>query len=174
MRRSFGWLGVIAWLGLGCGGGGGGSSCMPSADLSGIWSGPVSGDDLARGNLGTVSATITQNSCSLGGTWAFSFGDALLDKQLEITGNVPETTAVQMDLKQCTGAAGSCGSVAPCDYRVTGTLVSPTEISGTYTTAENCSFSESGSFDITLRARLTPTPATTPTALPLPTVTPTP
>jgi len=150
---------------------------MPSADISGTWSGPTSGDDVARGNPGTVSAAITQDSCTLGGTWNFSFGDALLDKSLEITGSAPETTAVQLDLKQCNGAAGSCSTVAPCDIRASGTLVSPTEISGTYMTVENCSFSESGSFDITLRARLTPTPLTTPTGvptLPFPTVTPTP
>jgi len=145
---------------------------MPSADISGIWSGPVSSDDVARGDPGTVSAAITQNDCSLGGTWTFSFGDANLDKQLEIKGNVPQTTAVQMDLRQCNGAAGSCTSLASCDYRASGTLVSPTEISGTYTTVENCSFTESGSFDITLRARLTPTPAAT--ALPIPTATPKP
>jgi hypothetical protein len=169
-------LGVIALLGIGCGGGGGGT-CLPSADISGSWSGPVSRDDVARGNPGTVSAEITQNGCTLGGTWTFSFGDANLDKELEITGTAPVTAAVQIDLKQCNGAAGSCTSVETCDIRASGTLVSPTEISGTYATVANCSFEESGSFDITLRARLTPTPLITPTfvpTFPLPTVTPTP
>jgi hypothetical protein len=176
MRLSSSWLGVIVVVGIGCGGGGG-ATCMPSADISGLWSGSATRDDVARGENGTVNAGITQTACTLGGTWTFSFADPLLDRQLEITGNAPQTAAVEMDLKECTGLSGSCDTVAPCVFRAVGTLVSATEISGTYATGDNCSFSEAGSFDITLRSRLTPTPLTTPTALPtlpLPTVTPTP
>jgi hypothetical protein len=165
-------LAGIALLMAACGGGGG-PPCVPTTDISGIWNGTATNDDVARGNSGTIAATITQSGCTLGGTWTFTFGDTFLDRTLEVTGNSPQTTAVTLDLKQCNGAAGSCDTVEPCDFLATGTLVSPSEINGSYTTGQNCSFSESGSFDITLQARLTPTPVPTTTPTAAPTATPT-
>ena len=161
----------------GCSGGGG--SCTPGTDISGIWDGRVTQDDVERGAGGAISATITQNQCTLGGTWNFSFqNDPQLDKQFTITGSspAPGSSAVNLDLEQCIGLNGSCDTIEQCVYVVAGTLVSPTEITGTFQTGDNCSFSENGSFDITLLTRITPTPVTTPTviALPFPTGTPTP
>jgi hypothetical protein len=177
MRRSFAWFGILALLGFGCGGGGG-NSCVPTSDISGLWAGSVTHDDVAQSSPGTVSASITQTGCQLGGTWTFSFGDVLLDKTLMITGNSPETTAVAMNLNECeVGLAGTCQTVDPCTFVVSGTLVSETEISGTYTTNDRCSESEAGSFDIAFQARLTPTPVPTTVVLPTPlppTPTPTP
>ena len=160
----------------GCGGGGG--SCTPGTDISGIWDGRVTQDDVERGAGGAITATITQNQCTLGGTWNFAFeNDAQLDKQFSITGGAPApgSSAVNLNLEQCIGLNGSCDTIEPCVYVVTGTLVSPTDITGTFQTGDNCSFSENGSFDITLLSRITPTPVPTgvPTGLPIPTVTPT-
>jgi len=173
MRRPCAGLAIIVLVLSACGGGGG-STCVPTTDLSGIWGGTATNDDVARGNSGTIAATITQSACTLGGTWTFSFGDTFLDRQLEVTGNSPTGPSVVFDLKQCVGAAGSCDTVDTCDFLATGTLVSATEISGSYTTGVNCSFSETGSFDIALQARLTPTPTSTITPTAVPTGTPTP
>jgi len=168
-------VGVVLLGVAGCGGGGG--SCTPAAtDISGIWGGHVTQDDVERGGGGVIVATITQDQCgTLAGTWNFTFGDSLLDKQLGIVGSAPKTSAVNLDLVQCIGLNGSCDTAEPCGIVVTGTLVSPTDITGTYTTGDNCSSSESGSFEITLQSRITPTPVVTPTVigLPIPTVTPT-
>jgi hypothetical protein len=167
---------TVMLVSIGCGGGGG--TCTPTTtDISGIWEGAITQDDVARGNPGTISATITQTQCTLGGTWKFSFGDAQLDKTFTIFGSAPTTTAVDIDLRECTGLSGSCDTTAQCDFVISGTLLSPAEISGTFTTGQNCSESETGSFDITLRARITPTPVTTPTVLAtfvIPTAAPTP
>ena len=176
MRLSWSWLGVIAAIGIGCGGGGGGT-CPTASDISGLWSGSATKDDIARGENGTIAATITQSGCTLGGTWKFSFADPMLDKQLEVTGSPPQPTAVSISLDQCTGIAGACDTVATCTLQVTGTLVSASEISGTYVTGVNCSESETGSFDIMLQARLTPTPVIAATPVPTlrsPTAKPTP
>jgi hypothetical protein len=176
MTRAYAGLAIIFSVFSACGGGGGGPPCVPTIDLSGIWSGTATGDDVARGEPGTIAATITQSACTLGGTWTVTFADASLDRQLEITGNSPQAASVVFDLKQCVGAGGSCDTVDTCDFLATGSLVSATEISGSYTTGVNCSFSESGSFDIALQSRLTPTPVPTitPTAVPIATLTPTP
>jgi hypothetical protein len=171
MRRSLLWAGVFALVGFGCGGGGGGH-CTASTDLSGLWTGTVTHDDVARSSPGTVSASITQDGCTLGGTWTFTFQDVFLDKTLIITGDAPqapETSAVAMKLNECElGLAGSCETQSPCTFVVTGTLVGSTEISGTYATDDHCSESEAGSFDIAFQAHLTPTPAPPTIALPTP------
>lgn len=174
MRRMSAWLSVLVVLAFGCSSGGGGGSCGPTTDISGLWKGPVTDDDVARGNPGTITAAIEQAGCDLGGTWAFDFEDPDLDKKLAIKGSAPETTAVDFDMNECVGSAGSCTSVARCNYVVSGTLVSPTEISGAYAaSSDRCSITQSGSFDIQLQARLTPTPVPVlPTAFP--TATPTP
>ena len=64
-----------------------------------------------------------------------------------------------------------CGTLSFCQYTVTGTLINPNEITGTYATQDNCSTTQSGSFDMTLQSRLIPTP-TIPIATPTPTPTP--
>ena len=66
MRRSFAWVGGLALLGFGCGGGGGGH-CTPLSDVSGLWAGTASHDDIAPNSPGMVSAAITQVGCTLGG-----------------------------------------------------------------------------------------------------------
>lgn len=157
---------IIALLLSGCGGGGGGGSCGSALDITGTWSGPVLEDSVARGNPGTVDTTIVQSGCELGGTWNFTFQSPTLDKNFLIGGAPPETTNVPLTLFQCIDP--NCFSGTPCQYQVQGTLVSPTEISGTYATEDNCSTTQSGSFDITLRARLTPTPVPAPAPTPTP------
>jgi hypothetical protein len=169
MRRSL--FGIITLLFIGCGGGG--STCGPSTDITGTWSGPVLQDDVSRGNPGTVDATILQSGCDLGGSWNFTFQSPTLNKNFKITGSAPETTNVQLTLLECIDP--NCFSITTCEYQVTGTLVSPTEISGTYATESNCSSTQSGSFDMSLRTRLTPTPVSAATGTPpSPTPIPTP
>jgi hypothetical protein len=58
MRLSSSWLGLIVVVGIGCVAGGG-ATCMSSADISGLWSGSATRDDVARGENGTVNAGIT-------------------------------------------------------------------------------------------------------------------
>ncbi len=163
-------LALVAWR---CGGGGGGSSCSPGTDVQGVWRGPVTSDDAARGNPGTVTATITQNSdCTLGGTWTFTFEDPSLDKLFEILGGSASESAVGMTMFQCTGAANSCVTVSTCSYEVNATLVSPTEMTGSYAAGSNCASFDQGTFDISLVNRFTPTPE--PASTPGPTSTPSP
>lgn len=167
---------ITSLLLAGCGGGGG-SDCSSFTDISGTWSGPAQDDTIARGNPGRVDASIGQSGCTVGGQWNLTFQDSSLDKGFVPGGSPPQTTAVNLSLTLCEGL--SCSFVTTCVYEMTATLVSPTEMVGNYTTATNCASSESGSFDITLIARLTPTPTfePVPTSVPLtptPTRTPTP
>ena len=160
---------VLASLLPACGGGGGSKSCPGAQDLSGLWEGAVLSDTVARTNPGTVTLAITQSDCQLGGSWLLQFEDSKLNKLLEVSGSPPETSAVRIDLNQCEELLlTTCVTVNPCTFKVDATLVSPTEMSGTYATQDRCSFSESGSFDITLRGQLTPTPTLVPVALPTP------
>src|ERR1051326_6984427 len=127
MGRSRAVLAGIAISVAACGGGGG-ATWVPTTDISGIWTGSATSDDVAGGETGTIAATITQTACTLGGTWTFSFGDAMLDRQFEVTGSSPRTSAVDLVLKKCTGVGGACDTVETCDFIVSGTLASATEI----------------------------------------------
>lgn len=148
---------LAAALAAACGGGGGGVSCTNPAALAGEWSGAVTNDNVARGASGGVDASFTTSGCSVTGSWSFSFpSDPALDQTLTVTGSSQGTT-VSLDLRN---------SGTSCDFHVTATLVSATEISGSYQTTDNCSSSEMGSFDITFRAALTPTPTAVPTPKP--------
>jgi hypothetical protein len=156
-----------------CGGGGGSASCPGTQDITGLWTGNVLSDDVARNSPGTVTASITQNSCQLGGAWFLIFEDEKLNKSFVVSGSPPDTQDVRINLNQCIEFLnGTCQAINPCTFEVKATLVTPTEMNGTYATNNQCSFSESGSFDISLRGRLTPTPV--PTAAVFPTETPTP
>jgi hypothetical protein len=163
-------FGIIASLVVAGCGGGGGSSCPQSTDITGSWSGPVLEDDVARGNPGQVNASITQSGCALGGEWFFVFQSDTLNKSFLIGGSAPQSNNVNFPIEQCLDSG--CGTLSTCVYQVTGTLITPTEINGTYTAEKKCSTKQSGSFDIRLQSRFTP-PAFS-TATPGPTPTPTP
>jgi hypothetical protein len=160
---------IIALLVVGCGGGG--NTCGQTTDITGNWSGPILEDSVARGNPGTVNASITQSGCDLGGEWFFVFQSPTLNKSLLIESGAPQSPSFDITLNQCLDSG--CGTLSFCQYKVTGTLVNPNEISGTYATEDNCSTTQSGSFDMTLRSRANPVPVATAT-LPIPTLTPTP
>jgi hypothetical protein len=163
MRLSL--FGIIALLVAGCGGGGG-STCGQTTDITGTWSGPVLEDDVARGNPGTVNASISQSGCDLGGEWFFVFQSPTLNKSFLIGGSVPQSTSINFPIAQCLDSG--CGTISTCHYQVTGTLINPNEITGTYTSEQNCSTTQSGSFQITLQSRLTLTPPAAPTRTPTP------
>lgn len=156
--RPFVGLALLALVGWRCGGGGG-SSCSPGADVQGVWTGPVTSDDVARGNPGTVTASITQSDCTFGGTWRFTFEDPNLNNLFEILDGSASTSQVDLAMFECTGAANSCATVSTCSYQVTATLVSPTEMTGSYVAGDICASFNQGTFDITLLNRFTPTPA---------------
>jgi hypothetical protein len=160
-------LGIIPFILGGCGGGGG-SSCGSTVDITGNWSGPVIEDEIARGNPGTIDATITQSGCDLGGGWQFTFQSPTLNRTFLIGGYAPESTNIQFPMQQCLDA--NCFSGLLCVYNVTATLVSPTEMTGSYATESNCSATDTGSFSLTLQSRLAPTPVDT--AVPTPSPTP--
>jgi hypothetical protein len=163
-------FGIIASLiVVGCGGGGG-SSCGQTTDITGSWSGPVIEDDVARGNPGQVNASITQSDCTLGGEWFFAFQSVSLNKSFLIGGNAPESNDVTFFLDQCLDTG--CGTLATCQYKVSAMLITPVQMTGTYTTLKNCSTKQSGSFDISLQFRFTPVPFSTATPNPNPTPTP--
>jgi hypothetical protein len=159
-------LGIISLLVVGCGGGGG-STCGQTTDITGSWNGPVIEDSVSRGNPGQVNASITQSGCDLGGEWFFVFQSVTLNKSFLIGGSAPESTNVNFLLDQCLDSG--CGTLSTCVYKVTGTLITPTEITGTYTSQSNCSTTQSGSFDIKLQFRFTPMPISTATPRPTPT-----
>ncbi len=168
---------VSAIVAVSCGGGG--SSCKPSVDLSGNWSGATSGDTIANGNPGVVNATFLQIGCSVSGTWTFDFQDSHLDSTRNVVGSPPEKDDVFLQfgtvVESCDLSSGTCSQVNGCIYDVVGKLVSPTQITGTYQTGQNCSQSQTGSFDIHFVSPLVPTP--TPPIIVLPTIavpTPTP
>ena len=163
---------VLVCLAAGCGGGGGSSSCPGAQDISGFWTGNVLSDDVARNSPGTVTASITQNNCELGGSWFLIFEDEKLNKGFVVSGSPPDTQDVRINLNQCIEFLNaSCVAINPCTFEVKATLVTPTEMNGTYATNDQCSFSETGSFDITFRGRPTPVPTS---AIVIPTATPTP
>jgi hypothetical protein len=166
--RPFVGLAVLALVAWRCGGGGGGGSCSGGTDIQGVWRGPVTSDDAARGNPGTVTASITETDCTLGGTWTFTFEDPSLNKLFEILGGSASQSAVDMVMFQCTGAANSCVTVSTCSYEVTATRVSPTEMTGSYVAGSTCGSFDEGTFNLSLVNRFTPTPApaATPTAPP--------
>jgi hypothetical protein len=158
-------LGVIPLLVVGCGGGGG-SSCGQTTDITGSWRGPIIEDDVARGNPGVVNASIAQSGCSLGGEWFFVFQSPTLNKSFLIGGSAPQSNSFSFPIEQCLDSG--CGTLSTCKYQVNGTLVTPTEMTGTYSTQKNCSSKQSGSFDISLQSRFTPVPGLTPTPIPTP------
>jgi len=159
-------VGIVASLVVaGCGGGGG--SCGQTIDITGSWTGPVINDSVARGNPGVVNASISPNGCEIGGEWFFNFQSDTLDKFLLIGGNAPKTDNVSFFLDQCLSSVGTeCGTLATCQYQVSATLISPSEMTGTYATLSNCSTTQTGSFDIKLQFRFTPVPGFTPTPIP--------
>jgi hypothetical protein len=163
MRLSL--FGIVALLVAGCGGGG--STCGQTTDITGTWSGPVLEDDVARGNPGTVNAAISQSGCDLSGEWFFVFQSITLNKSFLIGGGAPQSPSINIPLAQCLDSG--CGTVSTCKYQVTGTLIKPNEITGTYASQSNCSTTQSGSFEITLQSRLAPTPALAATHTPTPT-----
>jgi hypothetical protein len=177
MRGTWTGILVLASLAAACGGGGGSSSCPGAQDITGLWSGNVLFDDVAQTNPGIVTAAITQTDCDLGGTWFLIFEDDKLNKSFVVSGSPPTSTDVRINLNQCLSFLnGTCEATNPCTFEVKATLVTPTEMNGTYATNDQCSFSESGGFDISFRGRLTPTPTTVPvvirTETPAPTPTP--
>jgi hypothetical protein len=175
MRRTWTRILVLACLAAACGGGGGSASCPGAQDITGLWTGDVLSDDVARNSPGAVTARITQANCQLGGTWLLIFDDEKLNKGFVITGSPPETQDVRINLNQCLDFLnGICDVTNPCTFEVKATLVTPTEMNGTYATNDKCSFSETGSFDISFRGQLTPTPVPTAIVLVTPTPTPTP
>ena len=174
MRGSWTWILVLVALVAACGGGGGGSpSCPGAQDITGLWIGNVLSDDVAQNSPGTVTASITQNNCELGGSWFLIFADEKLNKSFVISGSPPDSQDVRINLNQCLEFLNNtCTAINPCTFEVKATLVTPSEMNGTYATNDQCSFSESGSFDITLRGRITPTPVPTPLATATPTPVP--
>ncbi len=145
-------LGAVVFT-ASCGGGGGGS-CTTPTQISGVWSGTTN-DEVARGT-GTLDVIFTQNGCQLGGTWQTEFPQPGTSDSQDVSGFI-DGTAVRFQIQAPTN---------PCRTRVSGTLVSATEITGTYATRV-CGQSDSGTFTITFRAPL-PTPVPTATAPPLP------
>jgi hypothetical protein len=144
-------------------GGGGGKSCVASADVSGLWSGTAN-DEVARGAI-SVDVTFTQNGCAIGGTWQTDFPAPGTGQSQDIRG-FTDGAAIRFEIKAPT---------VSCRTRITATVDSPTQITGTYAT-RNCSQSDAGDFVITFRGAL-PTPAATatfPSFTPLPAATPTP
>ncbi len=143
----------------GCGSGG--AQCSNPSQVSGVWSGTT--DDQTERGLGTVRVAFTQTECQLGGTWQTVFSEPGTSAVQTVQGSVDGT-----ELHFTIMAASGKG----CRTTVAGTLVSPTEILGTYATGV-CGESDSGSFDITFTGPL-PTPTVTPTVLLFSTPTPTP
>jgi hypothetical protein len=160
---------ALLFAALGCGGGGGGTSCTGAQDITGIWSGPATNDTVARGNSGTITASIEQAGCELGGIWDFVFQDPTLDRALQLSGAPPQGTDVffkVFDTVTTCDEFGNC-AVSGCIFDVNGTLIGGNEIVGTYvSTNDTCAQSRSGDFDI-VRIQRFPTPV--PTAVPTPT-----
>jgi hypothetical protein len=155
-------LALVAWR---CGGGEGGSSC-PDAGIQGLWSGPVTSDEVARGNPGRVTASITQDNCTFGDTWTFIFEDSDLNNLFSIEGGSASESEVSLVMFECTGANNSCDTISTCSYQVTATRVSPTQMTGSYVASEICASFNQGTFDMTLVNLFTPTPAPTSTPVP--------
>jgi len=154
---------------LGCGGGGGGTSCSGAKDITGVWSGTATNDSVARGNPGTINASIEQDGCDLGGAWQFTFQDSTLNADFLVSGVAPQGTNVFLQVYSTLTSCDEFGNcaISACIYDVNGTLVGGDEIVGTYaSTNDTCSQSRSGDFDI-VRTQRFPTPV--PTAVPTPT-----
>jgi hypothetical protein len=175
--RPWVWLLLVALVAWRCGGGGG-SSCSQGADIQGLWTGPVTSDQVSRGNPGTITANIFQSGCSFvpfditnTGTWKFEFQDPSLNQLFAVVNGSTTQSQVNLAVALCTGADNGCGTVSTCVYNVTATLVTPIEMSGSYVANSNCASFNQGTFDIALQHRFTPTAVPT-SATPVPTSTP--
>jgi hypothetical protein len=100
-------------------------------DLSGIWLGSVTDNSLGSA---TFTFTVEQKRRRLKGTWSDDIGDAG-----KFLGHVASDGASLVFKFKVTGHR--------CRLLATGTLISPTEISGTYTT-RHCSSATFGTFDV--------------------------
>src|SRR5262245_29762000 len=112
-------LALVAWrCGIVGGSGGDGSSC-PDTGIQGLWSGPVTSDEVARGNPGRVTASIVQNSCTFSGTWTFTFEDSDLNNLFSIEGGSASESEVSLSIFECTGVANGCDTISTCSYEIT-------------------------------------------------------
>ncbi len=101
-------------------------------DLQGTWSGPI--DDASAGTT-TLTVDVFQNHSKLRGRWSVPGGSGSFKGKISSDG-----MTVLFKFKGHHG----CKVTAP------GTLDSPTEISGTYT-SKHCSGITSGTYDMTLQ-----------------------
>lgn len=109
-----------------------GSTGVTSPDLQGTWSGPI--DDASAGTT-TLTVDIFQNHSKLRGRWSVPGGSGSFKGKISSDG-----MTVLFKFKGHHG----CKVTAP------GTLDSPTEISGTYT-SKHCNGITSGTYDMTLQ-----------------------
>lgn len=124
-------LSAAVLIGVGCGGGGG-DGC---ANIAGNWSGQV--QDSVCG-AGTLNASFQQSGCSFSGTIGIDFSGSSCDNSGSVTGDVDGDSVSGIFSSSIPGA---------CPFSFTGSVVSPSEIAGTYASF-NCSEAVSGTFDI--------------------------
>jgi hypothetical protein len=102
----------------------------PPPNVAGSWCGPVKDNDLGSGQ---INLSINQSGKQLSGSWSDDFGGSG-----SLTGKI-NGTAVSAKLRD---------QANKCKLQVNGTLVSPGEITGTYSQF-GCHQADGGSFDIT-------------------------
>lgn len=101
----------------------------PPPNVAGPWSGPIEDNDLGRG---TISLEVNQKGGNLSGTWSDTLGLSGTFKG-KIKGD-----AITATLKE---------KGAKCKGKWVGTLVTPDEVTGTYSIF-GCKVSDGGTFDI--------------------------
>ena len=102
----------------------------PPPNVAGSWCGSLKDDDEGAGQ---INLSIKQNGKQLSGNWSDDFGGSGT-----LTGKI-SGTAVSVKLKDV---------ASKCKIQGNGTLVSPGEITGTYS-QYGCHEADGGSFDIT-------------------------
>jgi len=109
--------------------------------LTGNYRGVVQ-DSLA--GSGTFTTTIIQDGESLRGTWRSEFADPTNNNEGNLTGTIQNPSDPHPSINMLLQPANA----TRCPLQFTGTLRTPVEMTGNYTSA-NCSPVETGTLDVT-------------------------
>jgi hypothetical protein len=93
---------------------------------------------------GTITVTIIQNGENLRGTWQSLFADPTNNNGGSLTGTIHRPSVPHPNISLLLQPANP----TTCPFQVTGTLITPVEMTGTYV-AVNCSRVETGTLDVT-------------------------